>query len=1684
MLVSLPTTYREENHSGPFRPSQPFLAQTRLVGYLCLHLRKYSRLSLRFLLGMAAMMNFAEAVDFKARASGRQASTWNGLSLGAGWPQFLAEYYGPGPLQGELDLYAPRGVPVGHTGHDGDWVRRTLAAPGSYGDVPDRQASADRLGPGIFTAEGPRIQSLGRRMLSFTELDRLNACVQSVLGSPPPPPPSTSEDVGTARRPLFEGGRPVFQPGFTGAFPAYFGPAFDTPTTPTMYYEGERVEARGSGYDWVLIRDGSNQPGFVGEIILHADGSMAIGADGRMVRWTDYLCPACLCINHRWTPRCYNCNVSQSPFLVTLQQDPSQLPPSNEWWMACVRIWRSSGGFKGVAQPTEQWIRDQTAYYGEGRVAGYCDRDGRVTKLGEDRVPKLARPETTWLGVDLPGTHYDPRYPQSSQYLLPLTMPTYAAWAAAFHPTFPVLGEFTPAGPTSMGRGILSEDEVLKTTDLLGAESSQHFYEPPRYAREVPDARPDLRREYDLPVYFRCLQFRVDRWVNDMAKWANAGVLPTLQELARDRVGWNSRSLPVIDKFTPNPSLPGAVGEGICGPPATDGLMVPPAAARYLEVNHRVAFVRYCRAFQKLNAGVLGQGTVQRRYGDAGDGPPVHDMFGDADQVAFPKAYLGTAAIGQEQFFQAYVLRMPVREFPQLVWEEGGDESQEYYQYIDVTDNGLTPIWPRLLEGYEERYPAAEYFVNHGYLNQHRGGLEVVYLVTDFVLRRFNSWLQYPWTPRDYISHRTSQSQLIARSREGASAQASNRLQSPLGTVPADLRPFLGKVEPLTQPGMVNRGSKLLRDIRREHDPVPAAPASRTALDASGEEVAAAQSTFFHGVSETAGSVAFSRARPAESVWSGAVSEAGTEATEVIMLDDEPVIPSTDTGPRQTDVPLPEWRRLEPTPEEEEDDHPAAYEEDYIPEPAIIDELARSAEAATARIRDGAAAARRWGHAAPAPVAAVPCEAVVPVKAPPPTRLEVAPGIVIEDPWSYVQPPPAKAPPPALPEAVQGYVNVYIRGHHFQVRVPPRQVLAPWGEAPVAVPPHRPLWWNQLLPSDLAGLPADFAREWADYRRVTLRWAATVPPVLDTGALAIQFLYDATGSEIPATAWDNREYIHTEAHTETGFATALRLSECVGYWTDPASQETVLAPDPGTALQSTNTADRYLPDEAHPLRDSLDGAVALREVVLLHLYPDVGHQQDPMVGYVPYEARISAPLREGLPAVTRIERRMSPAGGSIQAILMEGTGTMMIPACRSEEASQWLLQKSVRGIQAQGPHHNTRVWPAAPQRPTGHASWSSGNSWQDREPTDWIIPGYISDGSETAEGVRAMFALCEQVYFVLLTGMGPHATFGTMPDGHIFVYGATATPLRQAQDLWPLAQFGIHPRLLGQAWAVECMRYLARAPNDVQAGIVGIPTAELFLATLGFPGCNREVVCPEIRLLSVELHQVRVPPLNPQQRPAPANLTRLLRQLEVVQKAEAPKSVSGESFMPGPFAMSTSTADFLTRHEWWVQNRGMGLKYLAGLIYLVLPPLMAQCLPKISEGAWEGGVTTFAPWPAPGVVYVPLVQIMAPSDYALTQDLWDELATIVRQVLVDKTLRTYQHPPRSLQRATSMPLMTRVRLRQVAYLSEVKATITLMINETTPFYTRLMEARRLLLSRLRRTLPHRSLPLAPTVHAP
>ena len=60
--------------------------------------------------------------------------------------------------------------------------------------------------------------------------------------------------------------------------------------------------------------------------------------------------------------------------------------------------------------------------------------------------------------------------------------------------------------------------------------------------------------------------------------------------------------------------------------------------------------------------------------------------------------------------------------------------------------------------------------------------------------------------------------------------------------------------------------------------------------------------------------------------------------------------------------------------------------------------------------------------------------------------------------------------------------------------------------------------------------------------------------------------------------------------------------------------------------------------------------------------------------------------------------------------------------------------------------------------------------------------------------------------------------------------------------------------------------------------------------------------------------------------------------------------------------------------------------------------------------------------------------------------------------------------------------MTRMRLREIAYLTEVTDTTTQMISEVTALYTRLMEVRRQLVHTLRRTIPYRSLPLAPTVH--
>ena len=89
--------------------------------------------------------------------------------------------------------------------------------------------------------------------------------------------------------------------------------------------------AHGSGIKWVQLRS-NGEVAFEGEVIFHADGSVAMTPEGRMLRWSDYLCLACLTTNHWWVRRCSSCNSSQSSFLITVAQDPGQLPLSLEWW--------------------------------------------------------------------------------------------------------------------------------------------------------------------------------------------------------------------------------------------------------------------------------------------------------------------------------------------------------------------------------------------------------------------------------------------------------------------------------------------------------------------------------------------------------------------------------------------------------------------------------------------------------------------------------------------------------------------------------------------------------------------------------------------------------------------------------------------------------------------------------------------------------------------------------------------------------------------------------------------------------------------------------------------------------------------------------------------------------------------------------------------------------------------------------------------------------------------------------------------------------------------------------------------------------------------------------------------------------------------------------------------------------
>jgi hypothetical protein len=1650
--------------------------------------------------------NFTQFLHYKASQQSSRATTWNGMDVSSGWVPTLSCYYTPAPMGETMDHYGARGVLVSHTGRNGTWLRSTPASPADYADVPDRAIAGDRLGTSVFTPEGPRLRGLGRVMLSFEQVDTLNASVQASLGYYPQPPTELPPSLGTAMCPVYNLGRPVYQPGFQGAFPAYCGPVFDTPVVPTLFYEGEAIKARGSGVNWVHLSS-AGQVIFEGEIILHADGSIAVGPDGRLLRWSDYLCPACMNVNHDWASRCYSCTVCLSPFLTTIAQDPTQLPPSNEWWMSVIRLWRARGGFKGVAQPTSKWVTDQRVHYGDAKVASLSDRYGRLAPLGEDLVPNLARPETPWVGRNLPGTCYEERDYHSADYLVPGLFPSYAGLADAFHPGFAVLGEYTAFGPTSGGKGRLRPAAVLTTRDMIGAANVQQFYRAPRFVDADPTAMPDLRREYDLPVFWRRAQPNVQKFVQDMSRWRTSGYMPTAGDVARNRHGWNSRQLPVVDKSTLDPSLPGAVNEGYEGPVVAESFLVPPRAAEYLAVNLELSFTRYVRAFQVINAGVLDKETVEELLRGPGGqftvGPRVDEMFEENEAVAFPKAYLGTTAISQERFFQPMVLQMRVLDFHETVWPRQSTRPEADYQYFNAGAGGLEPTFLTLLEGHDEDFPAAVYFINRNYVAQHRNQAEVEYLIPKLVTRKYESWLEVFWPPKVHVSHGVLLAQILARLKEAADAGVRRRTVSLLATVPADLRALLGPTEADAMAGLQNRGSRELRLLRQSNAPVPMAPqGSRRQVDAAGEDLPAQRRTYFFApMSETEPTEIHMGRDEADSVWSDAV----TEASETPLW-------------RPEAVNIYQGERPETVTEEPDEQEIDTYEDDYLPQASVIDELSRTAQAATVRAKAPAPALEDYQPPAKAPPPTldepVPCRAPphqppaslgkappptlddVPIKAPPATPSVTSMALVptkappamsftvpmnqeLQDPW--MQTAQAKLPPF---EITRGYYAVFVGNKQIWVRRPTVPVMAPWGQAPIAEPIPQPHWWHQLEVTDLPYLPADIAKEWAAYRRVNLRFDATLPPVMISGAVAIEFLYDATGRLEPYEPWVQRGYRHAEAAHTVGWESSMLRLAVANHWVDPADHTWVPAPEFGAAFNGVNTADRWLPSEPHPLHDSADGPQLIREAVLMEMYPFTMNQVPPSTFYVDYDDRMAHPLHQGFPPTLRLDRRWStPRVGNVDILTAEGTGYMTVATCSTAQVDAWFTEREIQGAMARGPGY-ARDWPVAPARAAGHVSWGSTRLWQDVR-TEWVTPGSHADGDHSAVSVRALFALCEHIYPAMLDGGGNPMTSGTLPEGHLFVYGQAATPLRQAPDTWVLAQAAINPSLLGRYWAVEFMRYLAQAPNDIEAGIVGIPRLQLVKAFFGVPGLLRNSIMPEVRVVQCELHWLRVvPPEN--QRPHPVMVTRVLRIVDIIADTEAPKSVAGESFMPGPCRLSVSTAHFIARHEWWVQNRTVGLRVrsTSGLVYLVMPPLMAPCVPRTVTAAWQGGVSTFAPMPAPGLWLLPVIQIMAPLDYNVTEEIYEQMRAAVKAVMTDKSLRTFSHQLRYPQRTNTMPMMTRIRLREATYLTETGQRTTLVLSNTVPLSARLDELRRQLSNIVKRTTGFRTQYLAPTVHAP
>ena len=176
----------------------------------------------------------------------------------------------------------------------------------------------------------------------------------------------------------------------------------------------------------------------------------------------------------------------------------------------------------------------------------------------------------------------------------------------------------------------------------------------------------------------------------------------------------------------------------------------------------------------------------------------------------------------------------------------------------------------------------------------------------------------------------------------------------------------------------------------------------------------------------------------------------------------------------------------------------------------------------------------------------------------------------------------------------------------------------------------------------------------------------------------------------------------------------------------------------------------------------------------------------------------------------------------------------------------------------------------------------------------------------------------------------------------------------------------------------------------------------------------------------------------------------------MVPDTAAPKSLVGESFMAGPCKLSESMAQFLTDHVWWVQSQHFGLHSVGGLLSLVLPPLMTQGVPRLSEMAWQGGFTAFAPWPAPGLVLLPLVQMMTPPHYQPPQHLQTSVRETIYSTLMAPRLRQLVRAQPVQVAPPITPMMTKVQLMEVVYVTESSTTRTLVVDAETAFGRRLL----------------------------